>query len=56
MVTTIKKGSKPKIKISPESNKNRPFPASKFTGKLKAEKDPVQLQKHLRDEWTKPAG
>jgi len=56
MVTTVKKGSKPNNQASGKSNNNRPFPASKFAGKIKADKDPVKLQKRLRDEWKKSAG
>ncbi len=56
MVTTVKKGSKPNNQVSGKSNNSRPFPASRFAGKIKAEKDPVKLQKHLRDEWEESAG
>ncbi|CAN5208633.1 hypothetical protein BH23BAC3_BH23BAC3_10810 [soil metagenome] len=56
MVTTVKKGSKPNNEVIDKTNNNRPFPASKFAGKIKAKKNPVKLQKHLRDEWNKSAG
>jgi len=61
MVITIKKGdSMEAIKKKPKrltnrklSNKKKPtgFPAHLFTGKVKFEGDPVEIQRKMRDEW-----
>jgi hypothetical protein len=53
MVIVIKKGeSKKSIQNKLRKLKGgKGFPASKFTGKIKIDEDPVAIQRRLRDEW-----
>jgi hypothetical protein len=43
-----KRPTKPQSKIKQGKND---FPAHKFTGKVKFEGDPIEIQRKLRDEW-----
>ncbi|WP_375579489.1 hypothetical protein ABWH96_21250 [Marivirga tractuosa] len=53
MVTVIKKGSnKEKIEAALSKLKSRKsFDAYKYCGAVKLNKDPLQIQKQMRDEW-----
>lgn len=56
METIIKKSTKKKevekkINSTKESKQKKVFKASKFCGKIKYKKDPMTIQKKLRNEW-----
>ncbi len=54
MVVTIKKGESKKSiqkKLEKLKSTKKTFPAHLFTGKMKIDKDPLAIQKRLRDEW-----
>ncbi len=56
MTYTIKKGQRledilPEMPKSDRANGTKKLNAMKYLGKIKFDKDPLEIQKEMRDEW-----
>jgi hypothetical protein len=51
-MSLLEKKKKKLIKAQPKVKRGKnDFPAHKFTGKVKFEGDPIEIQRKLRNEW-----